>query len=82
MSNYIPKRRNRWFAFYSQAAVDRGCSVATYRNRYGDEIVVTGVSPTRDGMGYYWKDKVFLGDLNGYRCVKNTYVPHPDLYKY
>jgi hypothetical protein len=74
--------KNRWFAFYSAFAVKSGCPVATYKDKNGKEIQVTGVSPSRNGMGYTWSDKVFVGEVTDCKSTRSTYRPHPDFYRY
>lgn len=74
--------KNKWFGFYSETAVKCGCPIATYKDKHGNEVKVTGVSPSRNGLGYVWSDKKFICELTGCKSTKSTYRPHPDFYRY
>lgn len=78
----ITTKKKRWFAWYSQTAVNSGCPVFTYRDKYNKETIVTGVTPSRNGLGYVWKDKTFVGEVSDQQAIKSTYRPHPDFYRY
>jgi hypothetical protein len=76
------KDRDLWWMWYSDNAARRGCPVSTYRDQYGQEILVTGITSNREGLGYVYKDKVVVGNLKDYTFVKSTYRPHSDFYRY
>ncbi len=71
----------RWFGWFSQEAVDAGCPVFTYRDKYNNTCLVTGVTNYNNGTGYNWSDKTFVRELTHMRGIKSSYQPHPDLYR-
>lgn len=64
------KQRKRWFGFYSQEAVERGCPVFVYQGRNGSLYSVTTLCQRRDGYNYYWPDKILVGEITGYRFIE------------
>lgn len=79
-------RRKRWYGWYSQKSVEKGSPVFVYKNHKNESFYVTGLTSNYEGRGYFWPDKVPLGDLTYCRFVRydpsHSYTPHPDLYLY
>lgn len=65
-------RRSRWFGFYSQDAVDAGCPVYVYQHRDGTIYSVTCLTQRRDGYGYYWPDKIMVGEVTNLRYIETV----------
>lgn len=65
-------RRARWYGYYSQKAVDKGCPVSTFQGHDGREYVVTALSSWRDGHNYWWDDKIFVGEVTGCKRISTT----------
>jgi len=73
--------RTRWFGFRSEKALEQGCPLFTYRDKFGRLYEMTGVTYNSSGNGYNWPDKQFVVETTHMRGIKSSYVPNPDLYR-
>lgn len=70
--------KNHYYAFFSQVAVSRGASILLYDTPHGRQIEVTFISRDKNGAGYDYDDKIFMGKVTTFvRTIKmsDVFVP-------